>query len=108
VTVTSVDKIDIENQRRPSMRDTFKHVRLAALAGAIFTSSMALPHRADAMTFSTPVGALAAAATADGAQAEQVRWCGWRGCWGGYYYRPRVYGYYGYYRPYWGVRRWWW
>jgi hypothetical protein len=63
---------------------------------------------------------LSAAATIDVAQPEQVRWCGWRGCWGGYwgprpdyygYYRPYPYYAYGYYpQPYWGwgYRRWWW
>jgi len=99
-----------------------KYALLAALAGAIFTTAVALPNRADAMTFSTPSGVLSAAETIDVAQPEQVRWCGWRGCWGGYwgprpyyygYYRPYpyYYGYYpGFYRPYygWGFRRWWW
>ena len=99
-----------------------KYAVLAALAGAIFTTAVALPNRADAMTFSTPSGVLSAAETIDVAQPEQVRWCGWRGCWGGYW-GPRPY-YYGYYRPYayygyspygyypayygWGYRRWWW
>jgi hypothetical protein len=74
----------------------------AALAGVIFATAVALPNRADAMTFSTPAGVLSAAATADVAQPEQVRWCNWRGCWG----PRRVYGYY---RPYWwGYRRLWW
>jgi hypothetical protein len=102
-----------------------KFALLAALAGAIFAGSISLPNRADAMTFSTPAGVLNAAATIDVAQPEQVRWCGWRGCWGGWNYagpRPYYYGYYrpwpyygsyypyGYYQPYWGWgwRRWWW
>jgi hypothetical protein len=103
-----------------------KYALLAALAGAIFAMAFGLPNRADAMTFSTPAGVLSAAETIDVAQpTEQVRWCGWRGCWGGYgYWRPRPY-YYGYYRPWpyygyyssyyapypyygWGFRRWWW
>jgi len=97
-----------------------KYALLAALASAIFATAVALPNRADAMTFSTPAGVLSAAATVDVAQPEQVRLCGWRGCWGGYW-GPRPY-YYGYYRPYpyyaygyypypywgWGYRRWWW
>jgi hypothetical protein len=89
------------------MRKVLKHVRLAALAGTVVAAGAVLSHRADAMTFSAPAGALAAVATDDGAQAEQVRWCGWRGCWG--VWRPRVYGYY-VVRPYWGwgYRRWWW
>jgi hypothetical protein len=96
-----------------------KYALLAALAGAIFTTAVALPNRADAMTFSTPSGVLDAAATIDVAQPERVRWCGWRGCWGGYwgprpyyygYYRPYAYYPYGYYPAYygWGYRRWWW
>jgi hypothetical protein len=102
-----------------------KFALLAALAGAIFATAVALPNRADAMTFSNPAGVLSAAATIDVAQPEQVRWCGWRGCWGGWggywgprpyyygYYRPwPYYGYYSYFRPYpywgWGFRRWWW
>lgn len=105
------------------MRKVLKYVRLAALAGAVMAAGVAVSHRADAMTFSTPAGVLAAAAD-EGSQAEQVRWCGWRGCWGGYgYWRPRpyyygyyrpwpYYGYYNYYTPYpyygWGFRRWWW
>ena len=86
------------------MRKVLKYVRLAALAGAVIAAGVAASHRADAMTFSTPAGALAAAAD-EGSQAEQVRWCGWRGC----FWRPRVYGYYAV-RPYWGwgYRRWWW
>jgi hypothetical protein len=99
-----------------------KFALLAALAGAIFATAVASPNRADAMTFSNPAGVLSAAATIDVAQPEQVRWCGWRGCWGGYW-GPRPY-YYGYYRPYpyyaygygyypypyygWGYRSWWW
>ena len=75
-----------------------KYALLAALAGAIFATAVASPKRADAMTFSNPAGVLSAAATIDVAQPEQVRWCGWRGCWGGYW-GPRPY-YYGYYRPY--------
>jgi hypothetical protein len=90
--------------RRRLMRKVLKYVRLAALAGAVMAAGVAVSHRADAMTFSTPAGVLAAAAD-EGSQAEQVRWCGWRGC----FWRPRVYGYYAV-RPYWGwgYRRWWW
>ncbi len=100
-----------------------KYALLAALASAIFAMAFGSPNRADAMTFSTPAGVMSAAETIDVAQPEQVRWCGWRGCWGGYgYWRPRPY-YYGYYRPWpyygyypsyyypyagWGFRRWWW
>jgi hypothetical protein len=97
---------------------------LAAIAGAIFATAVAVPNRADAMTFSNPAGVLSAAATIDVAQPERVRWCGWRGCWGWgprIWWGPRPY-YYGYYRPYpyyaygyypyayggWGYRRWWW
>jgi hypothetical protein len=89
------------------MRKVLKSVRLAALAGSVIAAGAVMSHRADAMTFSNPAGALAAAAIDDGAQAEQVRWCGWRGCWG--IWRPRVYSYY-VARPYWGwgYRRWWW
>jgi hypothetical protein len=86
-----------------------KYSLLAALAGAVFAAAVAMPNRADAMTFSTPAGVLSAAAAADAAQPEQVRWCGWRGCWGGYWGVRPFYGY-RYYRPYWGwgYRRWWW
>ena len=88
------------------MRKVLKSVRLAALAGAVIVAGAVASHRADAMTFSNPAGVLAAAAD-EGTQVEQVRWCGWRGCWG--IWRPRVYGYYAV-RPYWGwgYRRWWW
>jgi hypothetical protein len=106
------------------MKEEFmrKYALLVALAGAIFATAFGVSNRADAMTFSSPSGVLSAAATIDAAQPEQVRWCGWRGCWRGYW-RPRVYHYgyyrpwpyyayypYGYYRPYWGWgwRRWWW
>jgi hypothetical protein len=93
------------------MRQLYRYARLAALGAAVLSASLLLPRHADAMTFSMPAGALAAADTAGGAQTEQVRWCNWRGCWGGYYWRPRVYGYYGVYRPRpywgWGYRRWW-
>ena len=104
-----------------------KFALLAALAGALFTTTVAAPDRAAAMTISNPAGVLDAVATIDEvAKPEQVRWCGWRGCWGGGwgYWRPRAY-YYGYYRPWpyygyypayyypyygygWGWRRWWW
>jgi len=70
-----------------------KYALLAALAGAIFATAVALPNRADAAMFVIPPGRLSAAVTLDAAQAEQVRWCGWRGCFGRYYSRPYNYGY---------------
>ena len=74
-----------------------KYALSAALAGAVIAAAMALPNRADAMTFSTPSGVLDAAATIKVAQPEQVRWCGRRGCSGRYryyeYYRPWPYYY---------------
>jgi hypothetical protein len=111
----------------PTIKEEFmrKFALLAALAGALFTTAVAAPNRADAMTISNPAGVLDAVATIDEvAKPEQVRWCGWRGCWGWGYWRPRAY-YYGYYRPWpyygyypsyyypyygygWGWRRWWW
>ena len=79
---------------------------LAALAGVVFATALALPYRVDAMTFSTPSGVLSPAVTVDIAQPEQVRWCGWRGCRGRhyFYYHPPYPGYpYVYYdRPSWG------
>jgi hypothetical protein len=69
-----------------------KYALSAALAGAVIAAAMALPNRADAMTFSTPSGVLDAGATIDVTRPEQVRWCGSRGCWARYRY-------YDYYRP---------
>jgi hypothetical protein len=88
------------------MRKVLEHVRIAALAGAVIAAGAVVSHGADAMTFSNPAGALAATVD-EGTQVEQVRWCGWRYCWGGWH--PRYYGYYAV-RPYWGwgYRRWWW
>jgi len=74
-----------------------KYALSAALAGAVIAAAMALPNRADAMTFSTPSGVLDAGATIDVARPEQVRWCGSRGCWARHryydYYRPWPYHY---------------
>ena len=95
-----------------------KYALLAASASAIFAMGFGLPNRAGAMTFTIPAGVLSAAETVDIAEPEQVRWCGWRGCGGGYWGpRPYYYGYnhprpyYGYYypgySPYWGWRREW-
>ena len=79
------------------------------------------------MTFSGPAGMRSAAAAADVAQPQQVRYCNWRGCWrgrvpywpgqpyglwqtypyvgynivpGGYYYQPLVWP------RAWGYRPW--
>jgi hypothetical protein len=79
-----------------------KYALSAALAGAVIAAAMALPNRADAMTFSTPSGVLDAGATIDVTRPEQVRWCGSRGCWARYryydYYRP-----WPYYNPVWNA-----
>src|SRR5712691_11705864 len=103
-----------------------KYALLVAMAGAMFTAAVALPDRADAMTFSGPAAMQSAAATIDAAQPQQVRWCNGHGCgrggvpywpgppyglWqaypyvgynlvpGGYYYRPLVWPHAWGYRP---------
>jgi hypothetical protein len=78
---------------------------LAALAGAVFATTIALAKRVDAMTLRIPSGLLDASATVEFAHPEQVRSCGRRGCWGHYryydYYRPWPY-YYPSMGPPWG------
>jgi hypothetical protein len=104
-----------------------KYALPVAVAGAMFAAAVALPDRADAMTFSGPAAMQSAAATIDAAQPQQVRWCNGRGCWrgggvpywpgppyglwqtypyvgynivpGGYYYRPLVWPHAWGYRP---------
>jgi hypothetical protein len=88
---------------------------MLAVAGTIFFGLLGLSKRADAMTFSTPVGLMNAAASADVVQPEQIYWrrgWGWRhrGRWPrpyySGYYRPWPYYHsyypYGYSYPYWG------
>ncbi len=77
---------------------------IAALAGSIFSTASALPTPANAMTPGMPAG-LSNAITGVN-QPEPVRWCHWRGCWGGPYWGPRPY--WGYYRPYGFYRPWGW
>jgi hypothetical protein len=98
---------------------------LATIAGAMFAGAAGLPGQADAMTFSGAAGMRSAAAAADVAQPQQIRYCNWRGCWhgapywpgspyglwqtypyvgynlvpGGYYYRPLVWPHAWGYRP---------
>lgn len=89
-----------------------KYLVIAAVAGAVCSAASALPNRANAMAIGMPAGLSAAAA--DTTQAEPVRWCDWRGCWGGPYWGPRPYwggyyrpyGFYGPYRPWRWRRRW--
>ena len=63
---------------------------LAILATSIFATAIALPDRADAMTFSAPSGLRSAVTKVDVVQPEQVRWCSWFGCPVGYF-RPWPY-----------------
>ena len=65
-----------------------KSALLAITAGAMFAGTAGLPGPADAMTFSGPAGMRSAAAAADVAQPQQVRYCNWRGCWHGAPYWP--------------------
>jgi hypothetical protein len=98
------------------------------VAAAMLVAALALPDRAHAMTMSAPAALLAAAASVDATQAQQVRWCDANGCYrgggvpywpgppyglyqsypyvgynivpGGYYYRPLVWP------RAWGYRPW--
>jgi hypothetical protein len=75
---------------------------LAILAISIFATVIALPHRADAMTFGAPSALRSAATKVAVAQPQQVSWCSWFGCRVGYY-RPWPY-YAFYHRSYWRWR----
>ena len=96
------------------------------VAAAMLAAALGAPDRADAMTMSAPAAILTAAGSGDAAQAQQVRWCDWNGCYRGAPYWPgppyglyQSYPYVGYnivpggyyYRPLvwpraWGYRPW--
>jgi hypothetical protein len=65
-----------------------KSALLATMAGVMCVGAAAWPYPAAAMTLSGAAGLLSAAAAADAAQPQQVRYCNWRGCWRGVPYWP--------------------